>query len=104
MRVVASTNFVTPPGEKNRSGVIGRPKNMSSFEYRKCSARPGMWCSWASTACELCVGSTEVSTKNSSLRMNVTPGWSASHAGFGESVATKMRRTQGANMCTERSA
>ena len=32
---------------------------MSSLEYRKCSARPGMRCSCASTACELWVGSTD---------------------------------------------
>ncbi|CAB4922111.1 unannotated protein [freshwater metagenome] len=55
-----------------------------------------MWCSWHSTACELCVGSTEVSTKNASLGTNVTLGWSASHAGLGESVATKMRLIHGA--------
>ena len=38
---VASMNMVMPPGEKNMSGPTGRPKNMSSLEYRKCSARPG---------------------------------------------------------------
>ena len=53
MRVPASTNFVIPPGEKNSPGPIGRPKNMSSFEYRKCSDSSSMWCSCASTACEL---------------------------------------------------
>jgi hypothetical protein len=32
MRVSASTKRVMPPGEKNMSGVTGRPKNMSSLE------------------------------------------------------------------------
>ncbi len=42
--------------------------------------------------------------KNSSLRTNVTAGWSASHDGFGESVTMKIRRTHGAKRYTERSA
>ena len=46
-----------------------------------------MWCSCASTACELWVGSTEGSLKNSSLRTIRTRGWSASQAGAFESVA-----------------
>ncbi|CKR09626.1 Uncharacterised protein [Mycobacterium tuberculosis] len=46
-------NLVTPPGEKNILALSGRPKNMSSLEYKKCSLSPGMWCSWLSTACEL---------------------------------------------------
>ena len=45
MRVVASMNMLTPPEEKNASGLTGRPKNMSSFEYRKCSDNPGIRCS-----------------------------------------------------------
>ena len=98
MRVSASMNLVIPPGVKNMSGPTARPKNMSSLEYRKCSERPSMWCSWHSTACELWVGSTDGSAKNSSLRTIVTPGWSASHVGAGESVAMKIRRIQGANM------
>ena len=98
MRVSASMNLVMPPGVKNMSGPTARPKNMSSLEYRKCSESPSMWCSWHSTACELCVGSTDGSAKNSSLRTMVTVGWSASQAGAGESVAMKMRRIQGANM------
>ena len=32
IRVVASMNFDSPPGEKNISGPTGRPKNMSSLE------------------------------------------------------------------------
>ena len=104
IRVSASMNLVMPPGVKNRSGPTGRPKNMSSLEYRKCSERPSMLCSWHSTACELCVGSTDGSEKNSSLRTMVTDGCSASHSGAGESVAMKMRRIQGANMYTERRA
>ena len=64
-----------------------------------------MWCSWHSTACELWVGSTEGSAKNSSLGMNVTRGSSApATPDRAESVATKMRRIHGAYMCTERSA
>ena len=57
-----------------------------------------MWCSWLSTACELCVGSTDGSANISSLGTIVTLGCFASHSGAGESVAMKMRRTQGANM------
>ncbi|COV65362.1 Uncharacterised protein [Mycobacterium tuberculosis] len=53
IRVLASMNLVTPPGEKNILALSGRPKNMSSLEYKKCSLSPGMWCSWLSTACEL---------------------------------------------------
>ena len=98
MRTRLSTNVLTPPGEKNSSGSTGRPKNMSSLLYRKCSASPSMRCSCASTACELCVGSPAGSAKNSSLRTIVTRGWSASHAGAGESVAMKIRRTHGACM------
>jgi hypothetical protein len=55
-----------------------------------------MLCNWLSTACELWVGSTEGSEKNSSLRTTVTLGWSASQYGVGESVAMKMRRIHGA--------
>jgi hypothetical protein len=50
------------------------------------------------------VGSTDGSVKNSSLRTTMTRVWSASHAGRGESVATKIRRIHGAYMCTDRSA
>ena len=63
-----------------------------------------MRCSWLSTACELCVGSTDVSANISSLRTIVTLGCFASHDGAGESVAMKMRRTHGANRYTERRA
>ena len=65
---------------------------------------PGDAVQLASTACELWVGSTEMSAKNSSLRTIVTFGWSASHSGAGESVAMKMRRTHGAYMWTLRRA
>ena len=42
-----------------------------------------MRCSWLSTACELCVGSTDVSANISSLRTIVTFGCFASHDGAG---------------------
>ena len=63
-----------------------------------------MLCNWLSTACELCVGSTDGSANISSLRTIVTLGCLLSQLGAGESVAMKMRRTHGANRCTERSA
>ena len=77
IRISHSTNCDTPAAVKNSSGSTSRPKNMSSFEYRKCSASPGIRCSCASTACELWVGSTDGSAKNSSLRTMVILGWSA---------------------------
>ena len=45
-----------------------------------------------------------MSAKNSSLGTKVTRGSSANQDGRSESVATKMRRTQGAYMYTDRSA
>ena len=43
-------------------------------------------------ACELNVGNTEGSVKNSALRTKVTRGSAASHSGLFESVAMKIRR------------
>ena len=56
-------------------------------------------------ACELKVGSTPGSAKNSSLRTMVMSGLSCrNQAGAGESVTMKMCRTQGAYARTPRSA
>ena len=67
-------NRLIPAGVKNIDGATGRPKNMSSLQYRKCSASPSMWCSWLSTACELNVGSAAGSEKCSDARTTVIFG------------------------------
>ena len=51
-----------------------------------------MRCSWLSTACELCVGSTDVSANISSLRTIVTFGCFASHEGTHGPTDTNGRR------------
>ncbi|OAR22090.1 hypothetical protein A8W25_29785 [Streptomyces sp. ERV7] len=71
-------NLVRPLERKKSCGVTSLPSITSSLKYRKCSARPSMWWSWLSMACELKVGSRPGSRKISLWLTTLMPGCAVS--------------------------
>ena len=74
-----------PEGEKNSSGLTGRPRKAPSSKWTKCSASSSIRCSEVSLAWEVSIG------------------WSAfNHSGTWPALTRWIRRTHGANRCTLR--